>query len=106
MNSALRQYNALFIIPTLQALWLIFAILGGGIYYQEYLSMSWHEITMFLVGLFILLCGVAALPRATIEMKRMEDDEGLFFLIHFYLFLMLSNTFFRTCSSHSKSYCK
>ena len=91
MNSALRTYDALFIIPTLQALWLLFAILGGGIYFQEYKTMSWHQIFMFFVGLFILLCGVAALaPRAPhIEMEVIEEGNLFIYLMVFLFFFKI-----------------
>ena len=36
MNEALQRYDGLFIIPVLQVFWLVFTIVSGGIYFQEF----------------------------------------------------------------------
>merc|ERR1712137_1424373 len=59
MNAALRKYDAMFIIPVLQALWLLFAVLNGGIFYQEFADLSLLYNVLFGSGIVVLLFGVS-----------------------------------------------
>jgi len=59
MNTALRKYDAMFIIPVLQSLWLLFAVLNGGIFFEEFYGLGYLDVTLFATGIVILLCGVA-----------------------------------------------
>ena len=59
MNVALRKYDAMFIIPVLQSLWLLFAVLNGGIFFEEFNDLGYLDVCLFAVGIIILLCGVA-----------------------------------------------
>lgn len=68
MNNALKLYDAMFIIPVLQALWLLFAVLGGGIFFEEFANMKIADNFLFALGIFILLCGVSVFsPRPTVD---------------------------------------
>ena len=68
MNNALKIYDAMFIIPVLQALWLLFAVLGGGIFFEEFANMTIVDNLLFALGIFILLCGVSVFsPRPTVD---------------------------------------
>eukprot|EP01094_Clydonella_sp_ATCC50884_P019014 TRINITY_DN3625_c0_g2_i1.p1 TRINITY_DN3625_c0_g2~~TRINITY_DN3625_c0_g2_i1.p1 ORF type:complete len:351 (-),score=105.25 TRINITY_DN3625_c0_g2_i1:173-1225(-) len=72
MNTALRLYDALFIIPLLQVIWLLFGVLGGGIFYDEFSGLTTLQLGMFCGGVITLICGVSLLsPRA----KNAGDDE-------------------------------
>ena len=73
MNTALRKYDAMFIIPVLQALWLLFAVLNGGIFYQEFADLSLLYNFLFGSGIVILLFGVSIFsPR--VPDKETETD--------------------------------
>lgn len=74
MNNALRMYDAMFIIPVLQCVWLLFGVLGGEVFFQEYKDMTRSEGFMFMVGVFILLLGISAL-RPSSNLKSKSDEN-------------------------------
>merc|ERR1712137_617999 len=77
MNAALRKYDAMFIIPVLQALWLLFAVLNGGIFYQEFADLSLLYNVLFGSGIVVLLFGVSIFsPRTEKHTEVVEDDLG------------------------------
>ena len=59
MTTALRKFDKEpLIIPVLQVVWTIFSIVGGGIYFQEFMEMSAVAIALFVIGVLMLLAGV------------------------------------------------
>eukprot|EP00742_Colponemidia_sp_Colp-10_P006732 GILJ01007217.1.p1 GENE.GILJ01007217.1~~GILJ01007217.1.p1 ORF type:complete len:573 (-),score=53.10 GILJ01007217.1:273-1991(-) len=70
LNSALKRFDAIFIIPTLQVIWTIFSILGGGVYFNEFASYDALSIAMFVLGVVIILGGVVLL-------SSVEASDGL-----------------------------
>lgn len=72
MNNALRMYDAMFIIPVLQCVWLLFGVLGGEVFFQEYKDMTHSEGFMFMVGVFILLLGISTL-RPSANLNKSEE---------------------------------
>lgn len=85
MNNALRMYDAMFIIPVLQCVWLLFGVLGGEIFFQEYKDMTTPEASLFTVGVVILLFGISILrpsnssnadsDNVEIEMEEYDEDK-------------------------------
>lgn len=65
MNTALRLYDALFIIPVLQTIWLIFGVMSGGIFFEEFASLSSLDMVAFFIGIVILVLGVSILAPAS-----------------------------------------
>jgi len=64
LNDALSLYNPLFIIPLLQANFIFFAIVSGGIYFQEFnymKSLNWIGFICGIIGMFV---GIALLVPA------------------------------------------
>ncbi len=82
MNTALRLFDGIFIIPVLQVFWTLFAIMTGGIYFQEFQEYSPKMLALFVVGVLIIFLGVALLsPRqTTVEAEELFgeilDEEG------------------------------
>mmetsp|Transcript_2215 Transcript_2215/g.3936 ORF Transcript_2215/g.3936 Transcript_2215/m.3936 type:complete len:399 (-) Transcript_2215:322-1518(-) len=74
LNKALKQYDALFIIPVMQALWLFFGVIGGGLFFEEFTSMKTLNLCFFTVGMIILLCGVLTLSPASFPSTEVEED--------------------------------
>ena len=77
------MYDAMFIIPVLQCVWLLFGVLGGEVFFKEYQDMTDSEAVMFTIGVVILLVGISTLRPSTksvrdgdmdIEMDNMEED--------------------------------
>ena len=54
LNDALGKYNALFIIPLLQANYILLAIINGGIFFQEFRGFTAGSWAMFIIS----LCGI------------------------------------------------
>ena len=87
MNTALRRYDAMFIIPVLQCVWLLFGILGGEVFFQEYKEMTWFSAIFFAFGVAILLAGITTLRPSSsspvqesagtgVEMEELEDVDN------------------------------
>jgi len=58
LNSALGQYNPLLIVPLLQANFIIFATISGGIYFQEFRYMSNTMWIGFTSGIVLMFAGI------------------------------------------------
>lgn len=81
MNTALRLFDGIFIIPVLQVFWTFFAIMTGGIFFQEFQAYSPKMLGLFVVGVLTIFSGVVLLsPRqSTVEEETFEeihDEEG------------------------------
>jgi len=58
LNSALGLYNPLFIIPLLQANFIFFAIVSGGIYFKEFNYMKSYQWVGFTSGVCFMFIGI------------------------------------------------
>jgi len=77
MNTALKMYDALFIIPMLQVIWLLFGVLGGGIFYDEFRALSTTASIMFAVGILILVSGVVLLAPRKKDTNTQRENKLL-----------------------------
>jgi len=79
LNSALGLYNPLFIIPLLQSNFIFFAIVSGGIYFQEFNYMGSVEWVGFVAGIISMFSGIALLvppKEPKTETEGFEDSKG------------------------------
>jgi len=71
LNDALGKYDTLFIIPLLQASYIVLATLAGGIYFQEFSTLEWWQYVAFSSGIAIMFVGLCGLippnPEQTYE---------------------------------------
>jgi len=67
MNEALQRYDGLFIIPVLQVFWLVFTIVSGGIYFQEFHHFSQTQMIGFISGVLVVFLGVYLLMPSESE---------------------------------------
>lgn len=65
MNEALSLYDPLFIIPLLQMNFILFAIISGGIYFQEFNMFGAWNWAGFVAGVSMLFTGIYLLSPAT-----------------------------------------
>merc|ERR1712194_466656 len=72
LNTGLSKFNALLMVPVYQSFWIIFSVLGGIIYFQEYRSMHVYSTIFFLTGILTTLAGVSYLLR-----KRVDGIDAL-----------------------------
>jgi magnesium transporter len=90
LNNALRLYDAMFIIPILQCVWLLFGVIGGGIFFQEFASFSTMQAVFFTTGVVTLVFGILVLKPSNkavihevspsdvaIELSEMTPNETL-----------------------------
>jgi hypothetical protein len=57
----LRWFDASVIIPMLQIIWILLIMVSGNLYFQEFNRFSSLQLTMFLVGMGLLLLGIYCL---------------------------------------------
>ena len=94
LAQGLQRFDAVFIVPVFQCFFITVSIIGGGVYFDEFKIMSIFQISMFLVGVAITLCGVFLLSQrpmneikpvqrfkasvhAVIFIKRLQKDLGM-----------------------------
>lgn len=58
MNRALQRFDAVFIIPVLQVIWILFSIISGGLYFQEFNDLDLFNGMMFILGVLFIVIGV------------------------------------------------
>jgi hypothetical protein len=76
MNKALSMFDGLFIIPVLQVFWTFFAIVSGGIYFEEFKSFTWPQMIGFIFGVSIVFLGVYMLsPKNPQELGQSVGDD-------------------------------
>lgn len=73
MNEALRRFDGVFIIPLLQVNWIVFSIISGGIYFQEFEGFSSGRLFGFLAGVVLIVIGVFLLAPEKLQKEKVED---------------------------------
>lgn len=81
LNSGLRLYDALSMVPVYQAYWIIMGVLGGLVYFEEILSFTAAEGSMFAFGVLLAVLGIIILSqrKQTTRKESMEstvDEAG------------------------------
>jgi len=75
LNNAITKYNPMFIIPLFQASFIFFAIVSGGIFFDEFSSFDPHQWVGFSCGCCAIFGGLFLLsPNEHDE----HDDDGTF----------------------------
>jgi len=79
LSDALSKYSTLFIIPMLQATYILFATIAGGIYFQEFSTFVWWQFLSFFSGIAIMLSGLYLLippnPETTVEEHQPAQQQ-------------------------------
>jgi hypothetical protein len=75
LNGALALYDPLFIIPLLQANFIFFAIISGGIYFQEFNYMTGSMWGGFVSGIAVIFIGLYFLAPEETEGGPPPPDE-------------------------------
>eukprot|EP00494_Astrolonche_serrata_P003856 UN03864 len=67
LSQSLQQFDAMFIIPLNQCMWIFFSVISGGIYFKEFSHMTFLQISTMVYIMFLILFGVFYLvpDRAT-----------------------------------------
>ena len=72
LTQALKKFNPLFIIPMLQCGFIFFAIVSGGIFFQEFNAFDLSQWVGFWFGIVVMFSGLVLL---TPQPKSSKDDE-------------------------------
>ena len=75
LNDALSKFNPLFIIPLLQCFFIFFAIVAGGIFFQEFNEFTAGQWVGFVFGVGVMFSGLVFLIPAD-ESDGGEVEEG------------------------------
>uniref|UniRef100_A0A6A7GE37 Magnesium transporter NIPA8 n=1 Tax=Hirondellea gigas TaxID=1518452 RepID=A0A6A7GE37_9CRUS len=71
LNKALRLFDAIFIVPVMQVIWIVFSVLSGGIYFQEFVKFDLLQFVMFFSGILLVMIGVTGLSP-----DKDKDQKG------------------------------
>ena len=73
LDVGLAMYPPLFIIPVMQVFFVFFAILCGGIYFQEFLHFTATMYVGFVIGVVMILAGVYGLAPDDVQIVDVSD---------------------------------
>ncbi|KMS93813.1 hypothetical protein BVRB_027700, partial [Beta vulgaris subsp. vulgaris] len=77
MNKALQQFDGLLIIPLLQVCWIVFSVVGGGIYFREFDGLPATHTVGFTFGILMIVLGVYLLSSHAPERTgAVLEDPG------------------------------
>lgn len=78
VNKALSSFDGLFIIPVLQAFFVIWTIIVGGVYFKEFEDFTFARMSGFVLGVMIVVVGVFLLappPRSAASHNNTNLDH-------------------------------
>ncbi|GJD07380.1 Probable magnesium transporter NIPA8 [Galdieria sulphuraria] len=64
LNHALKLFDVSYAFPMMQICWILFSLLAGGIYYEEFLQWNKRDIGFFGIGICLLFGGVVLICPA------------------------------------------
>lgn len=70
LNGGLARFDALIVVPVYQSFWILMSVLGGIMYFEEYVSMTSMQLFMFTLGGFVTIGGIIVL------LKTRQKREG------------------------------
>mmetsp|Transcript_8294 Transcript_8294/g.27579 ORF Transcript_8294/g.27579 Transcript_8294/m.27579 type:complete len:791 (-) Transcript_8294:77-2449(-) len=74
LNQGLGLFDAMTIVPLMQAAWTLLCIINGGVYFQEFNAFTPEQSGAFCAGLLIVLLGMALLIGGQ-SVEVLEDEE-------------------------------
>ncbi|ORX89804.1 hypothetical protein K493DRAFT_305455 [Basidiobolus meristosporus CBS 931.73] len=79
INMGLQRYDAMLQVPVFYVIWTVFDIIGGGIYYNEFMDFTAFQYGMFSLGVIVIFGGVALLSKrmSRITKKDLEFENEL-----------------------------
>ncbi|KAL4159977.1 hypothetical protein PRNP1_000549 [Phytophthora ramorum] len=63
LNGGLARFDALVVIPVYQSFWILTSVLGGIMYFEEYVSMTRTQMLMFTIGGCVTILGIIVLLK-------------------------------------------
>ncbi|KAL3668147.1 hypothetical protein V7S43_007010 [Phytophthora oleae] len=71
LNGGLARFDALVVIPVYQSFWILMSVLGGIMYFEEYVNMTRTQMLMFTIGGCVTILGIIVLLKT-----RHSGDNG------------------------------
>lgn len=72
LNGGLARFDALVVVPVYQSFWILTSVLGGIMYFEEYVNMTRLQMCMFSVGGVITIAGIVVLLKT----RAGGDSDG------------------------------
>eukprot|EP00299_Pterocystis_sp_00344_P016116 c8074_g1_i2.p1 GENE.c8074_g1_i2~~c8074_g1_i2.p1 ORF type:complete len:428 (+),score=88.76 c8074_g1_i2:35-1318(+) len=69
LNAALARFDAVLVLPIFQVFWIICGVIGAGVFYDEFSSMSFNQIVLLNVGFSLISYGIYMLARLHMSHK-------------------------------------
>ncbi|CAK4182570.1 unnamed protein product [Aphanomyces euteiches] len=85
LAQGLEHFDAVFIVPIFQCVFISISIVGGAVYFDEFAAMSTTTLIMFLVGVLITLTGVGVLSQR--DMTSLKPRQKLRAAVHMIVFM-------------------
>ncbi|ETV98936.1 hypothetical protein H310_08423 [Aphanomyces invadans] len=85
LAQGLEHFDAVFVVPIFQCVFISTSILGGAVYFGEFATMSTTTIIMFLVGVVITLSGVGILSQR--DMASLKPKQKLRACVYMVIFM-------------------
>ncbi|KAF4324239.1 hypothetical protein BBO99_00000909 [Phytophthora kernoviae] len=63
LNGGLARFDALVVVPVYQSFWILMSVLGGIMYFEEYVNMTRTQMLMFTIGGFVTILGIIVLLK-------------------------------------------
>jgi len=63
LNGGLKRFDALVVIPVYQSFWILMSVLGGIMYFAEYVNMTRTQMLMFTIGGCVTILGIVVLLK-------------------------------------------
>uniref|UniRef100_K3WK63 FZ domain-containing protein n=1 Tax=Globisporangium ultimum (strain ATCC 200006 / CBS 805.95 / DAOM BR144) TaxID=431595 RepID=K3WK63_GLOUD len=67
LNGGLARFDALVVVPVYQSFWILTSVLGGIMYFEEYVNMTRAQMFMFTVGGIVTILGIVVLLKTRTE---------------------------------------
>ncbi|KAA8491297.1 putative magnesium transporter NIPA8 [Porphyridium purpureum] len=78
LNQALKMFDAVYMVPMLNINWILFASVGGGIYYDEFATWGVKEFMAYTVAFGTIIGGVLLLCPREDHMQPVTQAEALY----------------------------
>lgn len=75
LSNLLRSHDALFVVPCIETIWCLGSLISGGIFFDEYSSLSTRRRWQFLLGVCISFTGVYCVAKRS-ERSREQTKLG------------------------------
>ena len=72
LNKGLARWDAMLEVPIMQSLWIVFCIIGGGVFFEEFGSFEFWQFFVFPLGVCITILGVALLAYYRRKKEKKE----------------------------------